>query len=259
MARVRTARTVEEATPPRPRDHQRDRRRHRGAFRRAACGATRHARAARRRDLPPSRAELQLAGSARSHTHRCRPRRRARPLAGVDAHEQIGVVLLDQRVAAGIGNVVKSEACWVERINPFVRLDALDDAARRRLFARASALLVASVAQSRRTTVDGALAVYDRNGRPCPRCRTRVLMAPQGDGARPTYWCPRLPAQSRAITSRGVTSRGVTSRGVTSSGGRGSRVLREPSARRPRRGRCAGRSRRPWPPRRGSRPACFAA
>jgi len=110
-------------------------------------------------------------------------------LDGVDPAMEIAVVLLDQNVAAGIGNAIKSETCWVERVNPFTPLADLDDAARRRIYTRAHKLLVASVAGSRRVTVDGGLAVYGRAGRPCPRCRRRVLSAAQGDDARRTYWC----------------------------------------------------------------------
>ena len=39
--------------------------------------------------------------------------------------------LLDQRVAAGIGNVFKSEVCWAERIHPFTRVDEVLDILRR--------------------------------------------------------------------------------------------------------------------------------
>jgi endonuclease-8 len=34
------------------------------------------------------------------------------------------------------------------------------------------------------------LQVYDRSGRPCPRCGGRIQARGQGDGNRTTYWCP---------------------------------------------------------------------
>src|SRR5262249_5080214 len=110
-------------------------------------------------------------------------------LDGVPVDTEVANVLLDQHVASGIGNVIKSESCWVERVNPFAPLDALDEDTRRRLYARAPSLLRASITGARRARVDGALAVYRRAGRPCPRCRTAIHRAPQ-DG-RTTYWCPK--------------------------------------------------------------------
>jgi endonuclease-8 len=111
-------------------------------------------------------------------------------LARLDGSTEIGVALLDQRVAAGIGNVYKSEVCWAERVSPFARVEALDAPTRRRLFATAHRLLRANLASSRRVTYQGGLAVYGRAGRACPRCRTQVLRRPQGTDERLTYWCP---------------------------------------------------------------------
>ncbi len=47
--------------------------------------------------------------------------------------------------------------------------------------------------------------VFERSGRPCRRCRTRILSAEQGAApfARLTYWCPRCqPGPSPAPLSR---------------------------------------------------------
>ncbi len=110
-------------------------------------------------------------------------------LAVVAPDTEIATVLLDQRVGAGVGNVIKSETCWVERVNPFTPLGSLDGATRARLYSRAHALLRASITGTRRATVDGALAVYGRTGKPCPRCRAAIRRADQ-DG-RSTYWCPK--------------------------------------------------------------------
>ena len=152
-------------------------------------------REARRRDRAPSRAERQLDALGPDLTvagadidaalHR---------LATFPGETEIAVALLDQRAASGIGNVIKSEALWVERVDPFAPLGALDRATCRRLYERASALLVDSVATGRRTTVDHRLAVYGRSGRPCLRCRTPIETRTQGDDARRTYWCPACQA-----------------------------------------------------------------
>lgn len=145
----------------------------------------------RRRDLPPSRAERQLDALGPDLTLPGADIDAAlRRLAALPNETEIAVALLNQRAASGIGNVIKSEALWVERVDPFAPLAAIDEATRRRLYERASALLIDSVRTGRRTTVDHRLAVYGRAGRPCLRCRTPIETRTQGDDARRTYWCP---------------------------------------------------------------------
>jgi endonuclease-8 len=112
----------------------------------------------------------------------------------VEPDTPIAVVLADQRVAAGIGNVYKSEVLHRCRVDPFAPLAAVPEEVRRRLLVAASRLLLHNLTTTRRTTVagpPGSLAVYGRARRPCPVCGTPIRMARQGDGARSTYWCPR--------------------------------------------------------------------
>ena len=110
-----------------------------------------------------------------------------RALRREDPGREVGDALLDQRVLAGIGNVWKSEALHAERVGPFRPLGTLDDDALRRIVQRAS--------QGLRTQVElghgrRPRAVYDRTGRPCPRCGTPIASRVQGDDGRTTYWCP---------------------------------------------------------------------
>ncbi len=109
-----------------------------------------------------------------------------------ESSDEIGVVLLDQRVAAGVGNVYKSEVLFACGVDPFTPVGALAVAARRRLLTTASRLLRASVAATAgaRPTVPGGLAVYGRAGQPCRRCGTPIRSALQGPQPRTTYWCP---------------------------------------------------------------------
>jgi endonuclease-8 len=102
--------------------------------------------------------------------------------------DEIGTVLLDQRVACGVGNVYKSEVLFACRVNPFSPVGDLDPAARRRLLATASKLLRAGSRPG---------AVYRRAGRPCRRCGTPIVSRRQGEQARTSYWCPTCqPATS---------------------------------------------------------------
>ena len=103
----------------------------------------------------------------------------------------LGEALLDQQVAAGIGNVYKSEACFACGLDPTAQLDAFDDAARRRVWGVAARQLQANLDRARRRTHPAGLAVYGRRGLPCHRCGTPVRMDRHGDLQRSTYWCPR--------------------------------------------------------------------
>ena len=117
--------------------------------------------------------------------------------ACLDRMEQLGLddvslaeVLLDQRVANGVGNVYKSEVCWARRIDPATPLRLVSREQRRELIDTAARLLQANLGSGRRTTVAGGLAVYGRRNRPCRRCGTPIRQSRQGDQARVTYWCP---------------------------------------------------------------------
>ncbi|MCB1005902.1 MAG: Fpg/Nei family DNA glycosylase [Acidimicrobiales bacterium] len=134
-----------------------------------------------------------------------------RMAAVVEPDEEIKVVLLDQRVAAGIGNVYASEVCWACGVDPFTPVAAVDPAMRRRLLVTASTLLRANLGSGPRTTVPGgpgSLAVYGRRGQSCRRCGTPVRMTRQGEQARSTYWCPTCQPASPARRTSPVAREG---------------------------------------------------
>ena len=124
------------------------------------------------------------------------------------ADHEVGDVLLDQRVMAGVGNVYKSEVLFLEKVDPFAAVSGLGDETIDRLIETSRRLLVDNTRPGapagRTTTTDprtGArlapsrLWVYDRAGRPCHRCGTLLLSAPQGaELPRTTYWCPSCQA-----------------------------------------------------------------
>ena len=110
----------------------------------------------------------------------------------------IAEALLDQRALAGVGNVIKSEALFLESADPFAQVESLDDATLVRLVERARTLLRANRGDGPRITTTPELAragrrlwVYGRKGRPCPRCRAPVASQRHGALPRITYWCPR--------------------------------------------------------------------
>jgi endonuclease-8 len=111
-------------------------------------------------------------------------------LALLDPGTELAAALLDQRVAAGIGNVFKSEVCWAERVSPFAAVGDLDDATRARLYTTAHRQLTSNLTTGRRTTYKGGLAVYRRARLPCPRCGTTIKTR-RDQTDRSTYWCPQ--------------------------------------------------------------------
>ena len=126
----------------------------------------------------------------------------ARASAPRNFGREVGEVLLDQRVAAGIGNVYKSEALFLCEQSPFVPIGSMDRQALQRLDTKAATLMRANIARDRRVTVKLAelrdrpaappeLWVYRRGGEPCLKCGTPIAMRRQGEAARSTYFCPR--------------------------------------------------------------------
>ena len=101
-------------------------------------------------------------------------------LERLPSETEIGVALLDQRVACGVGNVYKSEVLFACRADPFARVGDLDARTRRELLRKASELLRRNLSGGPRTTYEGGLAVYGRSRRPCPRCGTPIRSRRQG-------------------------------------------------------------------------------
>ncbi|MCU1462598.1 MAG: Formamidopyrimidine-DNA glycosylase [Acidimicrobiales bacterium] len=100
----------------------------------------------------------------------------------------LGELLLDQQVVSGIGNIWRCEALFAERVNPWTARSSITDD-------RFDALVTAAARLMTRSAT-GAMAhrpvpqVYQRNGRPCRRCGTRIEARRQGDQARTAFWCP---------------------------------------------------------------------
>ncbi len=121
---------------------------------------------------------------------------------------QVAEALLNQRIAAGIGNVYKSEVLFSCRINPFVTVAALSDEQLACLIDTGRQLLLANVTSrlapmttytgfrrtTRRDDPSERLWVYGRARLPCRRCGTPIEIRKQGTDARLTYWCPQCQA-----------------------------------------------------------------
>lgn len=105
----------------------------------------------------------------------------------------IAEVLLDQRVAAGIGNVYKSELLFIIGVHPETPVSQVPLDSLAAMGERAARLLAFNVGPvPRSTTGERAEArrtfVYGRDGKPCRRCGSAIRRARHG--ARLTFWCP---------------------------------------------------------------------
>jgi endonuclease-8 len=121
----------------------------------------------------------------------------AAALGRLEPTRQVGEALMDQRVLAGIGNVYKSEACFMAGVDPWRPVGTLSAEEAAALGATAARLLADGVRDRgaiRTYRPPGAPAwgrertwVYGRRGRPCRRCGTPVRARGQGDANRTTY------------------------------------------------------------------------
>ncbi|MGH3983972.1 MAG: DNA-formamidopyrimidine glycosylase family protein [Pseudonocardiaceae bacterium] len=108
---------------------------------------------------------------------------------------ELGLALLDQRIMAGIGNLYKTEMCFLLGVSPWIPVRDIDPDV---VVALARRLLLANGDRPEQSTT-GELArgkqhwVYERSGKPCRRCAGSVIRAVQGNDlyARNTYYCPR--------------------------------------------------------------------
>jgi endonuclease VIII len=118
---------------------------------------------------------------------------------------ELAVVLLNQRVLAGLGNVYKSEVAFAAGVNPFRQMHTITTSEMEKIAEVAQRYMQANVVDgagdgvvtysgNRRTTQAMNQAdrvwVYRRKGQECRRCGTLISMRKQGEQVRSTYWCP---------------------------------------------------------------------
>jgi len=116
-----------------------------------------------------------------------------------DPTRGIGDALLDQRNLAGIGNIWKSESCFMARVDPWRRTRAVSDDEALAIVRAARPLMQRSAERGGHVTTvpggrRGATWVYERQGLPCRRCQTPVRARGQGEDNRTTFWCPGCQA-----------------------------------------------------------------
>ena len=157
------------------------------------------------------KAELMRAAAVRSHPRLSRlgPDLLAEP-PNIDeavrrakqpgnAMREIGDVIMDQRVAAGVGNVYKSEVLFECRVHPRTLMHQLNEDEVRAIYEKAAHLMRLNLLTRRRTSVplrrrpspsSHRYFVYMRGGKPCLDCGAPIQRFLQGDMGRSTYFCP---------------------------------------------------------------------
>ncbi len=115
----------------------------------------------------------------------------------------IGLLLMDQSVVSGIGNVYRAELLFRARLDPHKPGKDVTDEQARALWKDWTKLLKTGVQTGQMLTMDGlskkayaaALAnredrhwVYHRTGEPCRACGTPIVM--ELAGTRKLYYCP---------------------------------------------------------------------
>ncbi|HLN77925.1 MAG TPA: DNA-formamidopyrimidine glycosylase family protein [Nocardioidaceae bacterium] len=117
----------------------------------------------------------------------------------------VGEAILDQRNVAGIGNMYKSELCFLQGLDPWLPVRDVPDVPA--LLRQAKRLLEANKMRTAQATTGDTrrgrqLWVYRRDKQRCRRCGTPIQVAMQGPETqdRATYWCPAC--QPRTTESR---------------------------------------------------------
>ncbi|GAC1536679.1 MAG: Fpg/Nei family DNA glycosylase [Candidatus Velthaea sp.] len=137
--------------------------------------------------------------------HESRPQRAFERITA--SRSQIGVLLMDQSVIAGIGNVYRAELLYRARLDPFAAGTTLETRDWRRLWRDARSVMADGVRDARMITTlpqdrphprgavrrDERFYVYHRTGKPCRICRTTIQSATMA--ARTVYWCPSCQAR----------------------------------------------------------------
>jgi endonuclease-8 len=114
----------------------------------------------------------------------------------------IAALLMDQSVAAGVGNIFRAELLYRARLNPFVAGKEVEAKALRSIWKDAGVLMKAAMTDRRIVTTkpadrphkrgkalkEEAHYVYRRSGRPCFVCGTTILMKEMA--GRNLFWCP---------------------------------------------------------------------
>jgi endonuclease VIII len=119
----------------------------------------------------------------------------------------IAALLMDQAIAAGVGNIYRAELLYRARLSPFIAGSEVAEETLLSIWKDAGLLMKAGMVDRRIVTTkpsdrphkkgqalkEEAHYVYRRNGRPCFVCGTTVLKKEMA--GRNLFWCPTCQAE----------------------------------------------------------------
>jgi len=128
------------------------------------------------------------------------------------SRKTIGELLMDQSVAAGVGNILRAELLYRARQSPFTPGREVEERALRSIWKDAGVLMKAAMVDRRIVTTrlkdrphkkgqalkEEAHYVYRRQGRPCFVCGTKILTKVMA--GRNLFWCPVCQSGDEGIT-----------------------------------------------------------
>jgi endonuclease-8 len=127
------------------------------------------------------------------------------------SRKTIGELLMDQSVAAGVGNILRAELLYRARQSPFTPGREVEEKTLRSIWKDAGVLMRAAMVDRRIVTTrpkdrphkkgqalkEEAHYVYRRQGRPCFVCGTKILTKVMA--GRNLFWCPVCQAAAQEI------------------------------------------------------------
>jgi endonuclease-8 len=120
--------------------------------------------------------------------------------------EPLAAAMLDQRNAAGWGNLYANEVPFIVGLDPFQPVGTIDGL--EHVVAIGAALIRTNAARGPQNTTGRKLAtddhwIYRRRGQPCPLCATRLVGADERDvpWRRVTTWCPQCQPRGERATA----------------------------------------------------------
>jgi endonuclease-8 len=129
----------------------------------------------------------------------------------------IGILMMEQDVMAGVGNIYRAELLFRARQSPFTPGRDVPPAIVKKMWKEAGPLMRAGMVDRRIVTtlakdrdhkrgkvqVGDEHYVYRRNGQPCRICGTKILKR-EGFAGRNLFWCPVCQAEKPAPTQTAV-------------------------------------------------------
>ncbi len=125
----------------------------------------------------------------------------------------IGIVLMNQALISGVGNIYRAEALFRNRISPQLPANELSTQKAKKLWRDIVSVMEDGVRDGKIITTlpedrdplgvvwpDNAYYVYQRQGMGCRKCSAQISLAEVA--ARKLYWCPRcqkLPRKKSAV------------------------------------------------------------